>query len=167
MVQQRAETMDGGLYDSDFLTWTQQQAAALRRLSERADNFGLDLVNLVEEVETLGRAELARVQGALFRLLEHAALVALAGPGHRDVPHWRGEMVAFRWPAAKNFRPSMRQHLEPELASLWHAARQAATRKFGRDPDALPEALPFTLDQLLRDLPLDDLPPMLAPPAGP
>jgi len=160
--------MDGRLYDTDFFTWTQEQAAALRRPSPHADSAGLDLANLIEEVETLGRSEVAKVRSALFRLMEHAALVALADTDHRDAAHRRGETVAFRADAEEDYRPSMRQLLEPRLERLWLQAREAATRKLHREPGSLPEALPFTLDGLLRDLPLDDPVAALraAPPQG-
>lgn len=58
----------------------------------------------------------------------------------------------------------MRQYMEPELASLWDDAREAAIRKLDCAPMALPAALPFTLDQLLGGLTLDELAETLAPP---
>jgi hypothetical protein len=44
------------LYDSDILAWSEQQAAALRRLAGRRELPNeLDLDNVVEEIETVGR----------------------------------------------------------------------------------------------------------------
>jgi hypothetical protein len=146
----------GTVYEADFFRWTQQQAAALRHLSPR-DNAGLDLANLIEEVEGLGRSEVDRVESALFRLLEHAALIVLAGPGHRDLPHWRGEMVAFRLNVSRAYRPSMRRLIEPALPELWRAAREAAAAKLACDAGRLPAAVPFGLADLLHALSLDQL----------
>ena len=42
-----------GLYDEDFYVWTEAQAELLRKRQFDA----LDLDNLIEEVEALGRAE--------------------------------------------------------------------------------------------------------------
>ena len=154
---QRTMQMGDSLYETDFLTWTHRQAEALRRLPARADNAGLDLENLIEEVETLGRSEVDKVESALFRLMEHAALVALAESDSRDQRHWAAEMAAFRLNAGRAYRPSMRQLLVSVLPALWATARYVAARKLGHDPSVLPEALPFTLRQLLRDLPLEDL----------
>jgi hypothetical protein len=150
--------MGGDLYQEDFYTWTRQQAAALRSLATRQPSNEVDWPNLIEEVEALGRSEVSRVRSALFRLLEHACLVALAPPDHRDIPHWQGEMLAFRGEAAEDYHPSMRQVLTPKLDKAWADARAAAARKLGQDPARLPEKRPFTLQELLHGLPLDDLP---------
>ena len=42
------------LYDQDFVLWTVQQAAALRRA--KTSNLPLDWENLAEEIESLGRS---------------------------------------------------------------------------------------------------------------
>lgn len=45
--------MSKAAYDQDFLEWTQQQAEYLRK----GCWAGLDVENLVEELEALGRSE--------------------------------------------------------------------------------------------------------------
>src|SRR5215211_6227377 len=55
------------LYDSDFYAWTQQQARLLR---ERRWN-DLDLDNLVDEVETVGRSDKRQIESRLEVLLAH------------------------------------------------------------------------------------------------
>lgn len=102
---------NGSLYDADYFTWTQQQADALRRLSVRPDNAGLDLDNLIEEVESLGRSQVDAVESAFFRLPEHAAL---AEADSRDRRRWSAEMAAFRLNANRAYRSSMRQPGLPE-----------------------------------------------------
>ena len=54
------------LYERDRYAWTQQQAAGLRRLAERQVNSTLDLANLAEEVEDLGKSEPDAVRAARF-----------------------------------------------------------------------------------------------------
>src|ERR687884_1012100 len=50
---------EASLYETDILAWTEQQAAALRDLAGRRDlPNALDLENVIEEIETLGRNEL-------------------------------------------------------------------------------------------------------------
>ena len=46
---------DTALYDEDFYAWTQGQAEALRTLAKERWKGPLDLVNLSEDVEDLGR----------------------------------------------------------------------------------------------------------------
>ena len=54
-------------YESDFYGWTQEQAALLRagRLAD------LDIENLIEEVETMGRSEKRELESRLTILLLH------------------------------------------------------------------------------------------------
>ena len=54
-------------YDTDFYRWTQTQAAALRA----KDFAALDLGNLAEEIESLGRSDRRAVVSHLERLLLH------------------------------------------------------------------------------------------------
>jgi Domain of unknown function DUF29 len=64
----------GQLYERDFVSWTEEQAAALRRLKD--SNLPLDRENLAEAIESLGvsqRTELKsqsrRIQRHLFKLV--------------------------------------------------------------------------------------------------
>jgi hypothetical protein len=55
------------LYEQDFLRWTEVTANQLR---ERHFDH-LDLKNLIEEIESLGRSEKKELKNRLFILLEH------------------------------------------------------------------------------------------------
>ena len=59
------------LYRSDYYAWTRQQADELRRLRVARLNTPLDLANLAEEIESLGRSDLRRVKSQLRRIMEH------------------------------------------------------------------------------------------------
>ena len=54
-------------YNLDFYGWTQEQAALLKagRLND------LDIINLIEEVETMGRSEKRALESRLTVLLVH------------------------------------------------------------------------------------------------
>ena len=54
-------------YDTDFYTWTQQQAAALRA----KDWPGLDVANLAEEIGSLGNEQAHAVESHLVIALTH------------------------------------------------------------------------------------------------
>lgn len=55
------------LYESDFLLWTQDTVAKLKA----RDFDHLDLENLIEEIETLGRSEKQELESRLEVLLAH------------------------------------------------------------------------------------------------
>ncbi|HAG80663.1 MAG TPA: DUF29 domain-containing protein [Cyanobacteria bacterium UBA11162] len=61
------QTIQESLYESDFLLWTQDTVAKLKA----RDFDHLDLENLIEEVETLGRSEKQELESRLETLLAH------------------------------------------------------------------------------------------------
>ena len=54
-------------YDSDFYAWAMEQANLLRagKLNE------IDTVNLIEEIESMGRSEKRELENRLVMLLQH------------------------------------------------------------------------------------------------
>lgn len=117
--------MPDGLYDTDFYTWAERQAALLRRLAagERV-NEAVDWPNLIEEVEDLGRSELHAVESLLTRALEH--LMKIYGwPDAREVQHWRNEVRPFLLDVRRRFTPDMRQ--KADLRALYEDAYRAVS----------------------------------------
>jgi len=55
------------LYETDFLLWTEETIAKLKA----RDFDHVDLENLIEEIESLGRSEKKEVRNRLKTLLEH------------------------------------------------------------------------------------------------
>ena len=60
------------LYGDDILLWSKQQAELLRRMAagERVDDQ-VDWPNVIEEIESVGRAELRAVRSALRIAMQH------------------------------------------------------------------------------------------------
>ena len=59
------------LYDTDFLAWSKQQAEALRAAMRNSLNQRLDLGNLAEEVENLGKSVRRELQSQIRRIVRH------------------------------------------------------------------------------------------------
>jgi Domain of unknown function DUF29 len=76
------------LYEDDILLWSEQQAAAIRKLGERPSLVpnDLDIENVAEEIESVGRSELAAVRSYLRLILLHL-LKMVAEPDSQAVPH--------------------------------------------------------------------------------
>ena len=55
------------LYDEDILLWSEQQGAAIRKLGATTRHLPneLDIENVAEEIESVGRSELAAVKSYL------------------------------------------------------------------------------------------------------
>ena len=142
------------LYDEDIYAWAQQQAEALRRLAESRRDLPneLDLENLAEEIQDVGKSELHQAESMLTQILVHL-VKAHADPASRARGHWLGEALQFHFQARRTFSPSMARLID--LEDLWQSAGRIAEAKleaFGVEgfPD-LPRKCPFTLDELLVD----------------
>jgi hypothetical protein len=141
------------LYEIDYVAWTEAQAAELRAMAERRVNTPLDLANLAEEVEDLGKSERDAVRSQVRRIIEHALKLEHA----RAVwPRngWKGSIVNARNILADKLTPSLRDDLEAGLPQLYGQARdeaELALLQHGEDEAArmLPAAPPYRLDDLL------------------
>ncbi|WP_102958939.1 DUF29 domain-containing protein [Mangrovicella endophytica] len=134
-------------HDTDFYTWTQDQAALLRALPRSSNR--LDIENLAEEIEDLGRAEIKEVSSLLRQTLVHLVKIAF-DPDAPSVAHWVGEASGFQGDAMLVYSPGLRQRLD--LPKIWSVARRNATdllAEYGIVVPQLPEDCPLTLDQLL------------------
>ena len=141
------------LYDEDILLWSEQQADVIRRLGQTRRDLPneLDIENLAEEIESVGRSELAAVESQLQNVLSH--LIKLyAEPESDAVRHWRGEIVTFQSEAVRRYSSSMRKRID--LDRLWRSAcRQSIAGSANPSglARALPQKCPFYLDDLLSE----------------
>jgi Domain of unknown function DUF29 len=138
-------------YDTDILTWSERQAALLRRRAagELINEADLDWSNIAEEIEDVGSNRLHAVESLLVQALRHM-LKAEAWPLWRDAPTWRADAIDFRRQARRRFVPSMRQKIDViELYADALAAMPEAVD--GVPPLPVPTECPVTLDELLAD----------------
>ena len=142
------------LYEQDFYAWTQLQARALSRLASSRPNLPLDLVHLTEEIRDLGKEQRNALRSWTVRIIEHLLLLqySTATDPRRG---WSNEVIDFRREIEERLSATLRRDLERRLPRLYAAARRDVLRKlaiYGEpQPSALPEACPFTLDQVLGD----------------
>jgi hypothetical protein len=140
------------LYDDDILLWSEQQAAVIRKLGQTRRDLPneLDIENVAEEVESVGRSELAAVQSYIQLILVHLIKLLLE-PDATAARHWRGEIFRFHANMKRRYAPSMRQRID--LDALWREAREQLllAEQDAEHPSVaqLPSAPPFTLDDLL------------------
>jgi hypothetical protein len=140
------------LYDDDILIWSEEQADIIRRLGRtRSLPNDFDVENVAEEIESVGRSELAAVESQLQNILAH--LIKLVADSKSDaVRHWQGEISGFHSEIIRRYVPSMRQRID--MQKLWRMARdQAVFRLAEGSPVAatLPEAVPLSLEELLAE----------------
>ncbi len=140
------------LYDDDILLWSEQQAAAIRRLRDGRITVPneLDIDNVAEEIESVGRSELAAVESHIELILVHLVKL-VAAPETEPARHWRGELAAFHSGLRRRFVPSMRSRID--MSTLWSDARAQVEMGGNAAEQAmiaeLPGDCPLMLDDLL------------------
>ncbi|HEY1931294.1 MAG TPA: DUF29 domain-containing protein [Acetobacteraceae bacterium] len=134
-------------YDQDFHGWTQEQARLLRqrRFAE------LDIDNVVEEIQALGRGERREVVSHLRLLLTHL-LNWQHQPGNRG-RSWRLSIEGHRIQAAKHLEenPSLRSQLDDIQAHAYRLARIDAERQTRLSRKTFPESCPWSFDRAISD----------------
>ena len=134
-------------HERDFYSWTQEQAALLRAMPRGSNR--LDIDNLAEEVEDMGRAEIKEISSLLRQTLTHVIKIAV-DPESQSVAHWVTEASGFQSDAVLTYSPGLRQRLD--LSKIWNLAKRNAKdslSEYGVAIPLLPEECPINLDQLL------------------
>ncbi len=139
-------------YDTDFFTWTQEQAALLK--SGHLD--ALDIVNLADEIDSMGKSQIKELTNRLAVLIGHLLKWQFQVK--------RTEMNERSWRLTiEEQRDRLRDHLEDNpglknpailetaLTRAWRDGRRLARWETGLDQDCFPIQTPYRLDQLLDD----------------
>ena len=144
------------LYDTDILTWSERQAALLRRRAagELVNDADIDWSNVAEEIEDVGKSEVRSVRSHILMALLHD-LKAEAWPRSRDVAHWRAEARLHRDQARDDYTASIGRKLD--LAKIYRQALRAMPDvEDDQPPLPVPAVCPVTLAELLAPEPDED-----------
>jgi len=139
-------------YEQDFYTWSQEQAAFLRQ--GRLDL--LDLENLAEEVESMGKSERREFVSRLAIIIGHLLKLQIqtdrTGVNERS---WRSSVKTQRYRLARHLRenPGLKNPaiLADVLELGWWDGRDLAIRETGIEETCFPATCPYTLEQVLDD----------------
>jgi hypothetical protein len=130
-------------YETDFYAWLTEQAGHLRAKRWEA----LDLDNLIDELDTLGRSERNALWSHLRILLLH--LLKWRYQPVRRTRSWRGSITRARQNVARRLQqPSLRRELPAFLAEAYADARRLAADQTGLPLSTFPETCEWTADQV-------------------
>lgn len=135
----------GTLYDDDVVAWAEQQASLLRagRWSE------LDIDNIAEEIEDVGKSEKRELQNRLALLIAHLLKWAYQQDmrGHSWVYTIREQRAAIHLGIVKS--PGLKSVLA-DPAWVKQTNHLAKVKAYEDTHDLiLPEELPWTMEQIL------------------
>lgn len=147
-MHSEVKTKLASLYDTDYQCWLDETVAQLK-----AHNFSnLDLENLIEEIESLGKSDKRAISSHLLRLCEHLL----------KLKYWESEReLCFRgWILEiNNFRseielilqdsPSLKPFLSNTFLSSYQKARKNMLKAIGVAADSIAQVPDFTLEQAL------------------
>lgn len=131
-------------YSADFYAWTKEQADYLRARQWEH----LDVENLVEEIESLGRQERQELENRLAILLGH--LLKWNYQPEQRSKSWKATIREQRRSAQKLLRqnPSLAPYLETAIADAYESGLDLVVRETPLDYPNLPPDCPYTVEQL-------------------
>ncbi|MEH1853630.1 MAG: DUF29 domain-containing protein [Nostoc sp.] len=133
------------LYKTDFYDWTQKQVSLLKTQQWEQ----LDTVNLIEEIETLGRRERQELRNRLGVLLGH--LLKWQFQSEKRSNSWLGIIREQRVQIKLLLQdsPSLKPYLDEVFFSVYELGLALAIRETELGENVFPEICPYTLDQTL------------------
>lgn len=142
---QLALSTNTNLYNQDFYLWIETTAQQLK-----AGNFTeIDLENLIEEIESMGRSEKRALESNLVVLLMH--LLKYKYQPEKRSKSWLSTIFEHRRRLNKQFQdsPSLKKYFLETFAECYQDARQQASIETGLDLDIFPVDSPFNTDECL------------------
>ena len=146
------------LYDTDFLAWSKQQVEARRAAMRNGSNQRLDLGNLAEEIEDLGKSVRRELQSQIRRLIRHLLKLEQL-PAKEPRRGWAesivdaGAEIEDLLEAGPSLRTELARHVERQMQ---HGI-DLALRDLGRHQEIEPatiavlRATSYTEEQVIRD----------------
>jgi len=133
------------LYETDFYGWIQSQADSLRD----GNLASLDVDNLIEEIESMGKSQQRALESRLEILLMH--LLKWQFQPIRRAPSWKFTIREQRKRIADHLmkNPSLTSRIPDVYAEAYGYALMKASEETGIDEMALPAACPWTFEQAM------------------
>lgn len=136
--------MNTTLYEQDFYAWTHQNAQLLRegKLSE------IDVINIAEELESMGKSQQQALINRLAILLMH--LLQWQYQANKRSRRWELTIIEQRQEIVELLEdsPSLKHHIDIKLAKAYKKALLKAERETGIRYTEFPPVCPYTLEQI-------------------
>jgi len=141
--------MTTATYETDFYQWTQQQADLLRQ--GQFNRVDLDLENIAEEIESMGRGQTHSLGSYLHNVIMH--LLKWRYQPERRGTSWRLSIFNGRHQIQRLLKdsPSLNPKVLTLIADEYRQARQIAALETGLPLTTFPDQCPFTVEQITGD----------------
>lgn len=130
----------------EYDRWLEKQVELLRQ----GQLEYLDVENLIEELEALGRAEKSAVKSLVYQILLHQLLIDYwKEESEYSRNHWLAEIDAFQLQLEDKLTTNLIQLAKDNLPMLYAKARKNASRKSRLPEERFPATCPYTLENLI------------------
>jgi predicted nucleic acid-binding Zn-ribbon protein len=128
------------LYDQDFYAWTQQQVELLKAGQWEQ----VDIENLIEEIESLGKQQRQELRNRLGGLLGHLLKWRYQSEGRSK--SWFYTIREQRREIQRHLKenPSLKPYLPEAIAIGYEQGLDLLGKETPLDPDQLPQVCPFS-----------------------
>lgn len=137
------------LYDQDFFAWTQEQAKLIKEKSFDK----LDFINLIEEVDSIGKREKRELSSRLSLLLMH--LLKWKYQPNLQCRSWRLTVKEQRKKLLMHLKdnPSLKnpETFTERFSAAYDTAVLKAAQETGLDEDIFPEECEWSITEILSD----------------
>lgn len=134
-------------YAEDFYSWTREQMDLLksRRFAE------LDIDNLIEEIDDMGKSQRNQLENCLKQLLLH--LLKWRYQPDFKTPSWKYSIIEQRIKVAKVLKenPGLKPLLPELLKDAYELARYGAAKQTRFEVSIFPESCPWSFEQIVDD----------------
>jgi hypothetical protein len=133
------------LYETDFYGWTQKQARLLRDGNWEL----LDINNLVEEIESLGKQQRSELVNRLSILLGHLLKWQYQNEGRSK--SWFATIREQRERIIEHIdeNPSLKPYISEAIAKGYRSGRNLAVGETPLNYQDLPDACPYSIEQII------------------
>ena len=133
------------LYEKDFYAWTEEQVKLLTTQQWEK----LDTVNIIEEIETLGRKERQELRNRLGILLGH--LLKWQFQAEKRSNSWLGTIKEQRIQIKLLLQdsPSLKSYLDEVFLTAYELGLALAIRETNLGEQVFPEVCPYTTEQTM------------------
>lgn len=136
-------------YESDFYSWSYEQA----RLVRARDWKHVDVENVAEEIESLGREQFSKLESALRVLLMN--LLKWDHQPRKRTRSWVLSLEAQRLEVeyVLGDNPGLKPRIDEAIARGYRRRRLEAAKETGLDKKVFPEMCPYRFDETMtRDI---------------
>lgn len=141
-------SQNNSLYEQDYYLWLIQTS----KLLQEGKLNQVDINNLIEEIDSMGRSEKKEIKSRLIILIEHLLkLNYWQAEKEYNARGWRNTVVEQRLQINLSFEdsPSLIKVLDESFLDCYNKARISTLQKYQLSGDLFPIQPPFSLEDIL------------------